>query len=250
MKDSDHEAFLLYSRLGAFRRKVDKARQLITDFLSRCEHPYVAFSGGKDSTVVLHLARQLEPEIQAQFGHEEWVLPETLALINATPNVIKTALQDRHSEIFTAWSGGKMTVPKDVLWIDTEQFTEFDYHRRLLGFDGALLGLRAEESTTRRFHLKRNGALFFCQKHGAWECNPLAWWSVSDVWAYIVGNDVPYNAAYDKLASLGVPLERQRVGPITVERVLGYGQVAYLKMGWPELWNRLAAEFPLIRKYV
>ncbi len=71
-----------------------------------------------------------------------------------------------------------------------------------------------------------------------------------DVWAYIVSNNVSYNAAYDRLAEIGVPLAQQRIGPLAVERVLGYGQIALLKRGWPELWNRYAERYPEVRAYV
>lgn len=249
MNLSDRETFLLHARLAGFKRKLAEAEDLIGQFLIKSERPYVAFSGGKCSTVSLHLTRSIAPDIPAQFGHEEWVLPETLALVDATPNVIKTALRDRHAEFFVAWEQGKAKLPSDVLWVDTEQYSEFDYHRKMLGFDGCLLGLRADESVGRRFHLRKNGPLYYCKKHGVWECNPLAWWSTRDVWAYIVSREVSYNAAYDKLAEMGVDLEYQRVGPIAVDRVLSYGQAVYLHRGWPELWNRLAAEFPMIRKY-
>lgn len=44
------------------RKRVETARQVITVALARAKRPYVAFSGGKDSTC-MHLVLQLAPGI-------------------------------------------------------------------------------------------------------------------------------------------------------------------------------------------
>jgi 3'-phosphoadenosine 5'-phosphosulfate sulfotransferase (PAPS reductase)/FAD synthetase len=48
---------------------------------------YVAFSGGKDSTVLLHLVRSLYPEVPAVFVDTGLEYPEIREFIKATPNV-------------------------------------------------------------------------------------------------------------------------------------------------------------------
>lgn len=234
---------LLHAQLKSFRYKVARAMRLVERALAQMPAPYVAFSGGKDSTVTLDLVRRIAPDTPAQYGHEQWILPETEELIRRTPNVVQTALPDRHSEWYTVWDDPS-DVPPGVIYVDRDIYTEFNYARELLGFDGCFLGLRKEENSYRYLHLKRRGPLFHCERHGMLECCPIHDWTVMDVWAYIYSRDLDYNRAYDRLSEIGVPLERQRIGPLSQWKALGYGQIAILKRGWPDLWNRFAAAFP------
>lgn len=48
---------------------------------------YIAFSGGKDSTVLLHLARSLYPDIQAVFDNTGLEYPEILTFVKKTRDV-------------------------------------------------------------------------------------------------------------------------------------------------------------------
>jgi 3'-phosphoadenosine 5'-phosphosulfate sulfotransferase (PAPS reductase)/FAD synthetase len=247
----ERAGYLAHSQTPAFARRVNAALALVERMFEQAPRAYVAFSGGKDSSVVLHLVRWIRPETMAHYGHEQWVFPETEALIAATPNLVQTALPDRHAEWFSVWQDPS-EVPEGVIYVDPAKgLTEWNYGHELLGGDGTFLGLRAEENSERRLHLKRHGPLFYCHRHGLWECNPIHNWSVIDVWAYIVANHVPYNAAYDRLGAMGVPLQYQRIGPLAQGRVLAWGgQMSKLKRGWPELFNRFAAAFPEALDYL
>lgn len=48
---------------------------------------YVSFSGGKDSTVLLHIARQMYPEIKAAFSNTGIEFPEIVKFVNTFSNV-------------------------------------------------------------------------------------------------------------------------------------------------------------------
>lgn len=240
--------FLIHFRLKSFQKKLNNTIEIVKKALDKMENPYIAFSGGIDSTAVLHLVRSIKSDIIAVFGHDEWILPETEQFINQTENVIKTALKDRHSEWFMAWEDISK-VPDDIILIP-KQYTEFTYHKEMFDFDGCFLGLRADENSYRKIHFRKKGCIFFCNRHKMIECSPIAWWSRRDVWAYIVGINIEYNRAYDKLSQIGVEIDRQRVGPISQWLALGYGQLAILKQGWPELFNKFANAYPEARSYV
>ncbi len=239
---------LLHGRSNDFKQKVEKARAIVENAFHTMKNPAVAFSTGKDSHVALHLVRGIAPDVVAHFGHEQWLLPETEAVLAGTSNLVQTALPDNHAEWFDVW-GDVSQVPEGIHYIDPKTFNEFNYEVQAMGWDGKVLGLRAQENKQRRIFLHRMGTLFFCQRHGMWECNPVAFWTVWDIWAYIAKYDLPYNKAYDKLAAMGVPIEQRRIGPIAQGKVLQLGQMAILKQGWPELFNRFAAAHPEARNY-
>lgn len=240
----------MHAKSTNYKRKLSESMRTIENAMTKMSRPAIAFSGGKDSHVVKCIAQEIDPSVPIHFGHEQWILPETEALIASTDGIIKTALPDSHAEWLSVWQD-KDEVPSDVRYIDPALgLNEFNYERSMFDWDGKFLGLRADENKHRRVLLHTRGELYFCQRHDMWECNPIAFWSTWDVWAYLIDNEIEYNKAYNKLATLGVPIERRRIGPLAQEKVLGFGQMTILKRGWPELFNRFAAKHPEARSYV
>ena len=66
--------------------------------------------------------------------------------------------------------------------------------RALAGRDAWVTGLRRSQSTTRTDLPLRE----FDAAHGMMKFNPLAEWSVGEVWAYLRDRDVPYNNLHDR----------------------------------------------------
>ena len=237
-----HPQFAPLVRGAAFQRLLARTQRIIDAMLDVSRTPYVAFSAGKDSSVLLALVRAARPDVIAIYTDDEWRLPETDELLAATPNLRRVARPVAHTEWFTAHADGP---PADAEWLE-----DVPAWGRGLGYDGAFVGLRAEESRARRVLLHSRGPLFWNARRHSWQCCPLRDWTTQDIWAYIQAWDVPYNRAYDVLAQLGVPITAQRIGPLAVERVPGRGQLAILRQGWPELWNRFAAAHPEARAYL
>lgn len=242
--------FELHAKTRGFLHKVDAAKRVIEAALAQMEAPYIAFSAGKDSTVVLHLVRSLAPDTVAVWSDDEWNLPETMTLVEATPNLHRIAARVQHAEWFISWEDGAGRVPEGTIWVDAFANDGLQTYAHQQGFDGVFIGLREEENSRRRIHLRTYGQFYFAANHGVWQCNPIAKWTVTDVWAYIHSNGIPYNTAYDKLTAMGVPLPRQRLGPLAQWRAMGYGQITLLKRGWPDLYNRFAERYPEASAYV
>lgn len=228
---------LLHARTKIFHIRLESARIIVEKALDLDLRPYVSFSGGKDSTVVFNLVLEQKPDIVGVWSDDEWFLPETLEYVRrmqALCNIHQIRTQTRHAEWFA--SAGE--------WLDLPH-----YAKKQLRCNLTFLGLRQEENSQRKLHLRKFGPLFFAENDDCWHCNPIHNWSVMDVWAFIYSNGLDYNRAYDRLTEIGIPLERQRIGPLAVERVLGYGQLAILKRGWPDLFNRFAEKYPEARGY-
>lgn len=61
----------------------------IRDFISKCDgDTYISFSGGKDSTVLLDLVRQVDPSIVAVFADTGLEFPEIRDFVKASSNVV------------------------------------------------------------------------------------------------------------------------------------------------------------------
>ena len=241
----------LHAQTPLYRNRLTKARAVIREAFEKNPAWYVATSGGKDSSVVLSLVREQYPDVAAVTSLHEWCLPETADYLAQIPCLDLTASGSDHG---TGWAPnweGPQDLPPGVTWLGAK-IGEKDRTLKNYGRSetGVFLGLRADESAGRRVHLRTLGPLFFSQKNRVWQSSPLAWWSVREVWAYLLTNKITYNRAYDVMDALGIPLEHQRIGPLAVEKVLGYGPLAILKRGWPLLFNTYAAKHPEARAYV
>lgn len=69
--------------------KIMKTEQRIREWVSHfgLDGVYISFSGGKDSTVLLHIARRIYPEIRAVFSNTGLEYPEIVSFVKSTPNV-------------------------------------------------------------------------------------------------------------------------------------------------------------------
>ena len=233
-----NEVARLHAQTRGFEYRVSQAEDIVKRALDLDAIPHVALSGGKDSTVVFEMVKVQLRSIPAVWSDDEWFLPETLEYIQRLQARGDDVRQIRTNARHTEW----FKISGDFDGIQ-------DYARRQ-GWELTFLGLRQEESAARKMHLRKQGTLFLAKSDGLWHCNPIHDWTWRDVWAYIVSRGLDYNRAYDKLEELGIPPDRQRIGPLAVERVLGYGQLAVLKRGWPELFDRFAVKFPESRNYV
>lgn len=247
MNDAYRERFWLHSTLPVFRRRVERAEMRVHEWAEKIENPYIAFSGGKDSTCVLHLVRSQRPETTAIYFDAQCAFPEVESLLAETPNCIKYAADEPFLGTLARYGLDDPAVEEATM-----QTTVWGPIRRLIAeyeFDGVAYGLRAEEnSKTRGMHARTRGAVFQYKRDGLWGCQPIHDWSYLDVWAYIVSNNLPYAGVYDKMWEM--PERDQRVSYWAGETNRTRGRFVWLRQHYPDLWRRLRAAVPEAANYI
>jgi phosphoadenosine phosphosulfate reductase len=167
---------------------------------ARFEKLCMAASFGKDSITLLHMLRDIRPDLDIIFLNTGYDFPETIEFIRRlkqdwnlhilefTP-AISVEEQDRTygAELYR-------TDPDSCCGIRKVE----PMARALRSYDAWITGLRRDETEHRR------GIQVVEAAGRPIKINPLAAWTSDDIWKYIRGNKVPYNSLYDKgYVSLG-----------------------------------------------
>lgn len=182
MRDGERSAALLLARLPAHRRQVERAREVVRRTLEQHAPAYVAYSGGKDSTVLLHLARTVAPTIEARI----LLWPESHLLGN-------------FDEVVDRWRalGATIHAVRQTRASFRERSPDKWRYLDAIGpIRSVLIGLRARESSIRRMSLRRFGVAHR-RSDGIVRVCPLAGWSTMDVAAVIAAHDLPLIDAYE-----------------------------------------------------
>lgn len=75
---------------GELKKKLDYTKMLIHCWVEAwggSDKVYVAFSGGKDSTVLLHIVRELYPEVKGVFSNTGLEFPEIVQFVRTFDNI-------------------------------------------------------------------------------------------------------------------------------------------------------------------
>jgi len=171
----------------------------------------VAFSGGKDSLVVLHIVRQYYPQVAVCFNDTGIEYPETKAFIK---------------QIAKDWDLNLITTSyyKKTFWDCVEQYgfpektkshfkdrgkqykAKCCYYLKEMpmrlairenGWLGMFTGTTAVESQKRMFVAHQKGICYHTKHYNLCKINPILWWTQEEVWDFIRKENLPYNRLYD-----------------------------------------------------
>jgi len=181
-------------------KKHNLALDIIYMAMGKGKKPVVLFSGGKDSTAVLHLVRRVCPSTPAMFNNTGVEAKETIEYVRTVPNLIENHPEKSFWECVKEYgypeykSKAKSHGNQCCRWLKEKPGDE---RIKAEGFDIIFTGLTAAESRQRRLTLLRMGDTYLLKADGTWRCHPIWDWTEADVWAYIKGRGIPYNEGYD-----------------------------------------------------
>lgn len=219
---------------------------------------YVAFSGGKDSLSVLHLARQADPNVPVCFFDSGLEFPETynyIADLAETWNLNLDVIRAERTtlEVLAAngsWSHHR-TVSAQISLLNNNILNPASTAHIRHG-NGELWGLRAAESSSRRVMFAtalqgtadRSAGGVCRRKDGTVTFSPVWNWNDDHIWGHISRHQLPTNPIYDKLRDLGAPPHAIRVSHMIDATGLETGRLVWLKRGWPSLFELIAEALP------
>jgi len=246
-----------HAKTKGYAKRVMNAQKIINSALITLKHPYVSFSGGKDSSVILHLILKEMPDIPVLYVDQGMEFPDTYDYVRKIWKEWDLNLTWEYPEM-DMWElydkGGFLNpdIPTDPeierIFSDTVFYDPIKRFADRIDADGFFMGLRADESPGRRVNFMVRG-FSYRKADGLIAVQPIADWSVKDVWAYITSNNLPYNTIYDKTKF--EERNKLRVAPFGIGGGYNrYGSFVFMKYYYPELWNKFCEKNPLARKYI
>lgn len=216
---------------------------------------YVTWSGGRDSTVVTHLASRISPDIPVVWFDSGLEFPDThtyihhladlwnlnLHIIEATPDALSIMEQSG------AWDHDRepdWSTPDLHHALVTQPATTA---RRRFG-NAELWGLRADESKVRKA-LLAPGRGTITRADGTLTHSPIWSWRDLDVTAYLARHHIEENPVYTRLRAAGATGKDLRVGLALDGNNLQYGRVVWLKRCYPDLYRSVEARLPRVREW-
>lgn len=148
----------------------------------------IAFSGGKDSVVIAHLARKFE--ISKGVCEESFCFPKDCLEFREMAKKMRLDVE-YYNSLSDSWlsANSKYIFPiaKDsgVFYSKRQQAT---IKRKAKGYTGVITGRRTEENTVR--------SKLYQTKNGLWNFHPIAHWTTYDIWSYIKWRKLPYLSIY------------------------------------------------------
>lgn len=146
----------------------------------------VAFSGGKDSQVVLQLCKEAGVTYLAQYSITRFEPPELLDFLKE--HYPEVAIRRAYKKPLLAEIEYRGLPSRWTRWCCAAK------HVATPGYPMAFIGVRGEESARRRDTWRTFGR----KPDGTWYCCPIFHWTTAEVWEFLNARGLPHCRLYDE----------------------------------------------------
>ena len=166
----------------------------------------VAFSGGKDSQVVVRLVTRHYPDIPVVFNNTGVEYPETVRFVHGLAqtwnlNLIETKPDITFWECVDRWGfpvgkrprKGQPGSRKCCYHLKDKPMS---FILKCIQAKGYFTGVTAVENRTRMFNARDKGTCY--QVKGMHKVHPILYWTPDEVWGYLKENRIDANPIYSK----------------------------------------------------
>jgi len=192
------------------KQKIDDTENIIAERLGEFGYSlYVAWSGGKDSTLVVHFARKYLPDVPVMFNNTGVEYPETVEYVRRLAqewelNLIET------KPLMPFWKVvERFGLPERRSKVGTPQccryLKEYPAMRVIKekGFKAVMTGITGAENKQRELLILRKGFCYFAKEEGIQKIHPLYHWTPQDVLRFYKREGLPLNPIYAKVDRCG-----------------------------------------------
>ena len=196
--------------------KVALAYRVLDRMFAVTDAVAVAFSGGRDSLVALHLTLQRRRDVKVVFINTSIEFPETLKYVRELAQAWGFEFHEvrvqknfwelsrerglpiggRGNQFFLAELSEASGVKLSNACCNQLKITPARQFYREAGIDAQVTGLRVDESMMRRFNFADYGALRYSRDYSTLVAWPIFVWSTADLMAYIEQHQLPLNPLY------------------------------------------------------
>jgi 3'-phosphoadenosine 5'-phosphosulfate sulfotransferase (PAPS reductase)/FAD synthetase len=255
IKRYDEKLFLMNSKLNRFKRLVEKAKGIVHKMFE-VSNPYIAWSGGKDSTALVYLVTQdcgyKDTIVWTVFDDCDYPdLRQYMDMIVEKYNLVSMFYENEES-VWDYLVKHKVDLRTEDVFQMSSYINKIFYEKYIYeflnshpGLSGLFMGLRTEESNARLWNFKTKSSLYYTNYDSMWHCNPLSEWKLEDVFTYLLINNVPVFPLYKKEPVWDLH-------DIRTDWWLPSGhayekQLFFLQKEYPELYKKFIRDFSFIR---
>lgn len=249
--------------------KIEETRVLLSFVLKQHTRPIIAWSGGKDSTVLLHMALEQSPNIDVLWVNTGVEFPECMHFIldlrvkwNLNLHIAKPETTFWKVVDKFGWpmlgKGGNGGWQSRAAYLERKGKTKLakatrdarigaaccrllkknpsDKLYRELEIDCVILGNMVAESRQRFLNWAQRGDYYYApseNRHKAW---PMAFWNDEDIWEYHSRFGLPHSAVYDKSH------RRNGCWPCLMDFRFPDSKLSLLRQSHPKLWRFLLVD--------
>jgi len=248
----------------SLEKKVELSEAFITHLLFDHNHPMVAWSGGRDSTVLLSLVLKQKTDVDVAWINTGVEFPECVKFIRYLTNewhlnVHIAKPEAVFWEVVSKYGWPMMGKGGSGYWWSRADRLERQGKTRLakatrdakisaaccrilkerpmdklcksLGIDCMIVGNLVSESRQRFLTWAQKGSCYFSQSKKRCNTWPLAWWTHEDILEYHRNNSLPYSPIYDKGHS------RNGCWPCLMDIRFPDNKLKALRQSHPKLWR-------------